>query len=81
MLVTNSRTLFHFNEKKNLIKNQKVSKYSDHDCLGNSFLFFMSLLTAQIIKNSHIPAGIYFIFLRKIPGPNLKIFQYQFRSH
>ena len=27
-------------------------------------LLFMSLLTAQIIKNSHILAGFYFIFLK-----------------
>ena len=37
----------------------------------------MSLLTALIVKNSHILAGIYFIFLKKRPRPNLKGFQYQ----
>ena len=30
----------------------------------------MSLLTALIVKNSHILAGIYFIFLKKRPKPN-----------
>ena len=37
----------------------------------------MSLLTVPIVRNSHITAGIYFIFLKKHPGPNLKIFQYR----
>ena len=37
----------------------------------------MSLLTAPIIKNSHILAGIYFIFLKKRPIQNLEVFQYQ----
>ena len=35
----------------------------------------MSLLTA--FKNSHILAGIYFIFLKKSPRLNLRGFQYQ----
>ena len=34
----------------------------------------MSVLTALIIKNSHILAGIYFIFLKKGLTPNLKGF-------
>ena len=39
---------------------------------------FMSLLTAQIVKNSHqIFAGIYLIFLKTRPKPNLKVCQYQ----
>ena len=38
----------------------------------------MSLLTAPIVKNSHILTAIYFIFLKKRPRPKLKDFQYQF---
>ena len=34
----------------------------------------MFLLTSQIITNSHILAGIYFIFLEERPRPNLKGF-------
>ena len=41
------------------------------------FFSFLSLLTALIVKNSHILAGIYFIFLKKRRRPNLKCFQYQ----
>ena len=37
----------------------------------------MSLIKALIVKNSHIPAGIYLIFLKKRPRPNLKGIQYQ----
>ena len=33
----------------------------------------MSLLTAQIIKNSNVLAGISFIFPKKRPRPNLKV--------
>ena len=36
----------------------------------------MSLLIAPIVENSDFLAGIYFIFLKKRPGPNLKVFQY-----
>ena len=37
----------------------------------------MSLLTALIVKNSLILAGIYLIFLKTRPRRNLKDFQYQ----
>ena len=49
----------------------KVSKYYDHDCLKIFRLLFMSLLTASIVKNSHILAGIYFRYLKKRLRPNL----------
>ena len=38
---------------------------------------FMSLLTAPVVKNSHILAGTYFIFLKTRPRLNLKVFQDQ----
>ena len=37
----------------------------------------MSSLISRIVKNSHIFPGIYFIFLKIHPTPNLKGFQYQ----
>ena len=43
----------------------------------NIFFCLMSLLTALIVKNRAFLAGIYFIFLKKRPGPNLKVFRYQ----
>ena len=64
-------------EKKNLVKHQNVSKYYDMDCLQIFLLLLMSLLTIPIVKNSHILAGVYFIFLRKRPRPNAKVYQYQ----
>ena len=45
--------------------------------LQNLLSLFMSLLTALIVKNSHILTGIYFIFLKKLRRPNLKGFEYQ----
>ena len=41
------------------------------------FWLSMCLLRAPIDKNSHILAGIYFIFLNKRPRSNLKDFQDQ----
>ena len=43
-----------------------VSKYYEHDSLQNFILLFMSLLTALIVKNSHMLAGIYYIFLKNV---------------
>ena len=43
---------------------QNFSQYYDYDCLHNSSLLFMSLLTAQIVKGSQILAWIYFILLK-----------------
>ena len=37
----------------------------------------MYSLTAPIVKNNHILAEIYFIFLKKRPRTNLKVFQYE----
>ena len=60
------------------MNHQNFSKYFEHDCLQNFLLLLMSLLTALIVKNSHVLAGLYYIFLEKRPKPNLKGFQYQF---
>ena len=35
-------------------------------CLQNFILIFMSLLTALVVKNSHILAGIYLIILEDV---------------
>ena len=53
----------------------KGLKYYEHNCLQNFLLLLISLLTALIVKYSHILTGIYFIFLKK--RPNLKVTQYQ----
>ena len=37
----------------------------------------MSLLTAIVVTSSHFFAGIFFIFLKQCPPPNLKGFQGQ----
>ena len=66
-----------------MVKYQKVSKLYDHDCLQNFILLFMSLMlkTAFIVKNSHIFAGIYFIFLKNVLYQTLKSFSGKFGSH
>ena len=61
-----------------MVKYQKVSKLYDHDCLQNFLLLFMSFLTAFIGKNSHISAGIYFIFLKNVLYQTLKSFSTKF---
>ena len=65
MFIGNNRTSFHLRLQENLVKYQKVSSYYENDCLQNFLLLFMSLLIAPIVKNSHIWARIYFIFLKK----------------
>ena len=54
---------------------RKTSKI--HDCFQNFPLYFMSLVTIPIVKNSHILAGIYFIYLKERHRPNSKVWQYQ----
>ena len=80
MFISNNDASFHLWQKKKLVKHQNVSKYDDTDCLQIFLLLLMSLLTIPIVKNSHILAGIYFIFLRKRPRPNTKVYQYQIWS-
>ena len=41
---------------------------------------FMSLSTALIDNDSHVLAGIYLIFLKKLPRQNFEDFQYQLWS-
>ena len=47
-------------------------------CVSKNFwskLIIVSLLTALVVKNSHILALTYFILLKKRPTPNLKGYQ------
>ena len=50
----------------------RSKKTVSRDCLQNFRLHFMSLLTVPIVKNSHILAGIYFIFLKERPKTKLE---------
>ena len=69
---------FHLWWKENLLNHQKVSKYYEHDCLQSFFPLFMSLSTASVVKNSHILAGIYFIFLKNVLDQAWKVFNAKF---
>ena len=75
--ITNNYASFYLLVKENLLNCKIISKYYKHDCLQNFHLLFMSLLTSSVVQNSHISAGIYFIFLKRSPRPNLKGFQFQ----
>ena len=63
MFIGNNCASSHLWWKANLLKIQKVSKYLN-DWLQSFILLFMSLLAHPIFKNSHIKAGIQFIFLK-----------------
>ena len=52
--------------KENLIRHQQVSKYYGNDSLQNFLLDFMSLIPTKFVRNSHIWAKIYFIFLENV---------------
>ena len=44
------------------MQHRKVSKYYENDSWQIFVLFYKSLLTDQIVKNSHAWARIYFMF-------------------
>ena len=46
--------------------------------LQNFLLLFIFLLTAPIVKNSYILAGIYFVFLKDVLDQTLKTFDTKF---
>ena len=54
MFINNNHASLHFCWKENLVKQQKKMKYYENDLLQNFPLLFTSLLTAPIVKNSHI---------------------------
>ena len=43
-----------------------MEKSISRDCLQIFILLFTFLVTAPIVKNSHILTGIYFIFLKNV---------------
>ena len=64
MFISNNCPSLHLWWKQNLVKQQKVSKYYEPDCLQNVLFFFMILLTTDSVKNTHISARNFFIFLK-----------------
>ena len=57
---------------------QKVSKCYENDSLQNFLLFFASLLTALIVRNNHILAGYFFIFLKNVLNQTWQAFNTKF---
>ena len=76
----NNRISFHWWQKEDVVNHQKVSKYYENDCLQHFLLLFMSLLTAIIVKNSHISARIWFIFPKNVLKQTWKSFSIKFQS-
>ena len=77
MFITNNQSSFNLWSNEKLVKYKKFSKYYVHHCLQNFPLLSMSSLTVSFVKNSDFLAGMYFVFLKKRPGPNVKVFRYQ----
>ena len=66
MFISNNRTSFHLWWKKNFVKHRKFSKCYETYCLEYFLLLFMFLLTAKLVKESHIYSRILCIFLQNI---------------
>ena len=64
--IINNQASFYFVVKVKFAQPSKVSKYHEHDYLQNLFLIILFLLGALIVKNSHILAAIYDIFLKNV---------------
>ena len=79
MFISNNCASFHFWWEENLVKHQKVSKHYENDCLQSFLLLFMSLLTAPIVKNSHIYTRVYFIFLKTVLKQTWTFFNTKFQ--
>ena len=66
MFISNNPTFFHLWWIQKLVKDGKVSKYYQTDCLQNFSLLLMILLTAKLVQNNHNYARIFFIFLKNV---------------
>ena len=64
-IIAYNHASFHLWSKENLLNHEKVLKYSEHNGLQSCFSLLISLLTVLIVKNSHILAGMHFMFLKK----------------
>ena len=65
-ILSNNRTSLHLCSKQNFLNDQKVSKCYEAYCLEYFLLLFMFLLTAKLVKDSHIYPTILFIFLQNV---------------
>ena len=57
----------------------ELKKKGSGDCLQNFLLLSMFLLTAKLVKNSHILAKIFFIFLNNVLKQTRNSFNTKFR--
>ena len=75
--VTSIRASFHFWLKESFLNIKKSQNITNIIACKIFFCFFISSLTALIVKSSHTLDGIYFMFLKKCPRKKMKGFQYQ----
>ena len=74
MFNSNNHASFYLWWRKKIGKVTKIIKILG-PWLSAKFLLSMSFLTPLIFKNSHILTEVYFIFLKRRPGSNLKVFR------
>ena len=74
VFITNNHVSFHLRWKELLLKYQKLSKYYDHVCLQNFLFLFLNLVTAPIVKSSHILANFFLPFWKNFLDQTQKSF-------
>ena len=72
--VTSIRASFHFWLKESFLNIKKSQNITNIFACKIFFCFFISSLTALIVKSSHILDGIYFMFLKKCTRKKMKGF-------
>ena len=66
MFISNNRPSLPLWWKENLVKHQQVSKYYENDSPQNFLLVFKFSIPTKFVRNSHIWAKIYFMFLENV---------------
>ena len=80
MFISNNRPSFPFLWKENLGKYQQVLNNYENDSLQNFVLVFISLIPTKFVKNSHIWAKIYLIFLKNVLKKTWNSFNTKFQD-
>ena len=62
-----------------MTRGKQKKKNVSRDCLQNLVLHFIPIITSPIVKNSHILANSYFVFLKKRLKTDLKFFDRKFQ--
>ena len=79
ILLLNNRQSFHLWRMENLVKHRKIPKYYETDCLQNFLLRYMFLIITNFVKDNHIQARIWFIFLKNLLNQTWNAFNTKFQ--